>query len=190
MSNQAFNASGVVTNDANGKLYSVASLQNGLLANSSLTVNGTANHITTTSASIALGGSATLDVGSSVDLIDSAQTISASKAFTASNYIAGAQGTYTNANNTTPDFNVLSSTLSTNNNFKWLPPTHLDTTGKVEQWIITHVTNSLGSLITMTPPNNVHVCGGGANNCTNWTEVRWQYIPPSGPTNYWVSPGY
>lgn len=108
----------------------------------------------------------------------------------ASNYLAGVQTMATNANNTTPDFAVMGSTLSTNNNFKWLPPIHLDTTGKAEQWIITHITNSSGSLITMTAPDNVHVCGGGAMNVTNWTEVRWQYYPPSGPTNCWPSPGY
>lgn len=108
----------------------------------------------------------------------------------ASNYIAGVDTMATNANNTTPDFAVMGSTLSTNNNFKWLPPTHLDTTGKAEQWIITHITNSLGTLITMTAPDNVHVCGGGAMNVTNWTEIRWQYYPPSGPTNCWPSPGY
>lgn len=171
----------------------VTNIPNAGLNNSSVTVNGTAGQISTTAASIALGGSATLSLSNpntQNNTFSGNNVFSGNNSQTGSNYIAGAQGIYTNANNTTPDFNVLSSTLKTNANFTWLAPVNLDTSGKVEQWIITHVTNSSGSLITMTAPANVHVCGGGAFNCTNWTEVRWQYVPPSGPTNAWSSPGY
>lgn len=187
ITNQSFAASGYVTNDANGKLYTTPTIPNAGLANNSVTVNGTANHVTTTSASIALGGSATLDTGTSVVLRD-ANNVWVN---TSSNFNNNAVWTdATNANNTTPDFAIRTSTLSTNASFTWLLPTHLDGSGKVEQWIKTSVTNSSGSLITMTAPAGCHVCGAGANNVTNWTEILWQYYPPSGPTNYWPIPGY
>lgn len=60
ITNRQFAAVGVVTNDANGKEYTTPTLQNALLANSTIGVGGTANQITSSSATPALGGSTTL----------------------------------------------------------------------------------------------------------------------------------
>lgn len=156
------------------------------LASSSVTFSGTSTHITG-GGTVALGGSATpFDVGSSVPLLDANNVWTGAS----SNFVNNAVVTWaTNANNTTPDFAVPTSLLSTNANFTWLAPTHIGGT-KAELWMKTSVTNSSGSLITMTAPANVHVCGAGAMNVTNWTEILWQYFPPSGPTNMFPIPAY
>jgi len=65
LTNTGFAASGVVTNDANGKTYTTPTLQNALLANSSLTVAGTANQVSVSGGGpVALGGTVTLSLPS------------------------------------------------------------------------------------------------------------------------------
>lgn len=110
-----------------------------------------------------------------------------------SNFLNNAVWTYaTNANNTTPDFAVLCSTLATNNNFTWLLPTHLDASGKAEQWIKTAVTNQAGSgsPILQAFPGGIAVNGSASLYVTNWAEQLWEFQPPSGPTNVYPLPGH
>lgn len=161
-------AVGVVTNDANGKHLTTPTLPNSLLANSSVTVNGTANHITTTSASIPLGGSATLDVGSSVALRD------ANNAFTtaSSNYVAMTVTTSTNQNQVTPDFSVPEQLMSTNAAFTFLAPVGVDTTKTTVQWTLVNVTNTTAAAVLITSPANCHTVGTAY--VTNLTAVWFQ----------------
>jgi len=130
------NGSGKMGFSRNGNSFT--NIPNSGLQNGSITVNGTANHVTTTSASISLGGSATLDVGSSVALRD------ANNAFTtgSSNYFAGAVTTSTNQNNLVPDFTVEEQLSTTNANFTFLQPVGIDTTKKTAQWTLVTVTNT------------------------------------------------
>lgn len=63
ITNASFAAVGVVTNDASGKEYTTPTLPNALLANSSLTVAGTANQINVSGGGpVSLGGTATLSL--------------------------------------------------------------------------------------------------------------------------------
>lgn len=161
--------------------YSNAPLANSGLANSTITLNGTATHITTTSATIALGGSATLDTGSDIPLL------SGNNPWTGSNYFGAAVTGPTNANNTTPDFSLTSgaSLLSTNAAFTFLTPTHLDTTKKVQQWIEILVTNDTALDIAIGVPAG---CASvGTAHCTNLTDV-WVMYYPFVCTNFYFVP--
>jgi hypothetical protein len=64
ITNTPFNAVGWVTNDANGKLYTSADVPNAALHNSTIGISGTANQITSSTATPALGGSTTLSIPS------------------------------------------------------------------------------------------------------------------------------
>lgn len=136
-------------------------IPNASLANSSVTINGTANHITTTSATIALGGSSTLDVGTSIALRDAAN------AFTASNHFAGAVTTSTNSCNGIPDLSVIESDFSTNNAIVFGPPIGTDTTGKTVQWLLINAINTSGVAVPITAQGSVNVVG--TPYCTNLT---------------------
>lgn len=161
------NAAGTQTN------YSVA------LTSSSVTVNGTANHITTTSASISLGGSATLDVGSDVALR------SAANDFTGSNYFGGAVTTSTNACNGIPDMTQLETLFSTNNTPVFGKPTGVDTTGKSSQWLLIHITNTLASAKAITSEATWSVVG--TPWVTNWTDL-WLNIYAASKSNAFYIP--
>lgn len=144
------NASGVSTN------YTVA------LTSSSITVNGTANHITTTSTSIALGGSATLDTGSSVALRD------AENAFTSSNHFAGSVTTSTNSCNGIPDMALVEADFSTNNAIVLGAPIHVDTTGKTVQWSLVNLINTSGPAVPITVQGSVSVVGTAFSTNLTW----------------------
>ena len=63
ITNRDFAAIGIVTNDANGKLYTTPTLPNALLANSSATIAGTANQVSVSGGGpLSLGGTATLSI--------------------------------------------------------------------------------------------------------------------------------
>lgn len=161
------NASGVSTN------YTVA------LTSSSVTVNGTANHITTTSASIALGGSATLDVGTDVALRSAANN------FTGSNYFGGSVTTATNSCNGIPDMTQVETLFSTNNVPVFGKPTGVDTTGKTAQWLLVHITNTTASAKSITSEATWSVAGTAF--VTNWTDL-WLNIYAASKTNAFYIP--
>jgi fibronectin-binding autotransporter adhesin len=63
LTNTSFAAIGVVTNDAGGKHYTTPTLPNALLANSSITIAGTANQVSVAGGGpVALGGTATVSL--------------------------------------------------------------------------------------------------------------------------------
>lgn len=155
------NQSGTYVGSFVGDGSSLTNIPNAGLQNSSVTVNGTAGEIATTSATIALGGSATLSL---------ANPNTASTAFAGSNHVSGAGWTFsTNANNTTPDMAVPESLLSTNNAFTFLGPTHVPAAGNVSQWILIHVTNTTAVAKAITSPANCNTVG--TPFVTNWTDV-------------------
>lgn len=136
---------------------------------SSVTVNGTANHITTTSASIALGGAATLDIGSDVATQSGNNAFSGNNVFSKTNFSSSNFTTSTNQNQITPDFTVAEQLITTNAAFTFLAPVGVDV-GKVEaQWTLVHVTNTTAAAVAITSPANCHTVGTAF--VTNLTDV-------------------
>ena len=129
ITNLAFNVAGVVTNDASGGLHSTPTLPNSLLANSSITVQGSA---------VALGGS-TLAVGSSptFNLVNSTNLLITSLVSFTNALVGG--------NNV--DFNVRSATTNMTGSITWTGFINNNPTNY--NWVIRHCVNTSGGNLTV-----------------------------------------
>ncbi len=151
-------------------------------ASTTITINGTANHITSSAGaqSLAANRTWTLDVGSSVALVD------ANNAFTtaSSNYWAIAP-TYSTNLVWGPDFSKPESLISTNAAFTMVAPVGVDTTKKEAQWTLVNVTNTTAAAVLITAPANVHTVG--TMYVTNWTAF-WFQCYANAITNCYATP--
>lgn len=100
--------------------------------------------------------------------------------------LAQATDYYTNLNNTTPDFSVGASLLSTNNNFTFLAPVNIDAGNSSLQTIVVFVTNTTSVAKTITAPANCH--GSGTLYVTNLTRCTFEVWGGTAFTNLYAVP--
>jgi len=112
------------TDQGTNVLLALASIPNTAFANSSVTVNGTANQVNTTSAAIALGGSATLSLSSTLVAPGSLGVTGLTSLTSATNngYYAGLTSTlaYVGGTNVIVDLAVADNFLLTMTNTTWM----------------------------------------------------------------------